>query len=280
MALSSTGIVAGQKIKSAQLLQFYNVLTGIMTDQPITLGNNLTVNLRFAVGGVVYPGTSVALRTVGMTASGGFAQGLFNFSTLVAGANNDALTMSRIDPTFLPGVFTGLTTRGLWINAFSTAAFASAGDTIGIDVGVVTGGGTNAYGIKVGTPTGASNNYGVYSSGIVTVASASATALTVGRLGTTTPALQVDASAATSITGVKITAGAAGGGVAIAAIGETNVILSLNGAGTGAASGVRLGAAGGRVGFYGTTPIALQTGVAVTAAGIHAALVALGLITA
>ena len=34
------------------------------------------------------------------------------------------------------------------------------------------------------------------------------------------------------------------------------------------------------IGFYVTAPIALQTGVAVTAAGIHAALVALGLITA
>lgn len=33
-------------------------------------------------------------------------------------------------------------------------------------------------------------------------------------------------------------------------------------------------------GFYGTTPIAQQTGVAVSAAGIHAALVSLGLITA
>ncbi len=34
------------------------------------------------------------------------------------------------------------------------------------------------------------------------------------------------------------------------------------------------------IGFYTTTPIAKQTGVAVTAAGVHAALVALGLITA
>lgn len=34
------------------------------------------------------------------------------------------------------------------------------------------------------------------------------------------------------------------------------------------------------LGFYGTSPIALQTGVAVDVAGIHAALVALGLITA
>lgn len=34
------------------------------------------------------------------------------------------------------------------------------------------------------------------------------------------------------------------------------------------------------VGFYGSVGVALQTGVAVDAAGIHAALVALGLITA
>lgn len=37
---------------------------------------------------------------------------------------------------------------------------------------------------------------------------------------------------------------------------------------------------GSTVGFYGTAPIAQQTGVAVTAAGIHAACVALGLFTA
>ncbi len=36
---------------------------------------------------------------------------------------------------------------------------------------------------------------------------------------------------------------------------------------------------GSTVGFYGTTPTAQQTGVAVSAAAIHAALVTLGLIT-
>ncbi len=46
------------------------------------------------------------------------------------------------------------------------------------------------------------------------------------------------------------------------------------------AGAVHLGAAAATVGFYGTAPIAKQTGVAVTDAGIHAALVALGLIAA
>ncbi len=40
------------------------------------------------------------------------------------------------------------------------------------------------------------------------------------------------------------------------------------------------GSASETLGFYGITGVALQTGVAVSAAGVHAALVALGLITA
>lgn len=49
----------------------------------------------------------------------------------------------------------------------------------------------------------------------------------------------------------------------------------------GNASGVVVGSKSSEtVGFYGSTGVALQTGVAVSAAGIFAALVALGLITA
>ena len=55
-------------------------------------------------------------------------------------------------------------------------------------------------------------------------------------------------------------------------------IKELGDAGPG---GTRLGkAATELVSFYGATPIVQQTGVAVSAAGIHAALVNLGLITA
>ena len=41
-----------------------------------------------------------------------------------------------------------------------------------------------------------------------------------------------------------------------------------------------VGNATGKIGFYAATPVALQTGVAVSALAIHAALVNLGLITA
>lgn len=69
--------------------------------------------------------------------------------------------------------------------------------------------------------------------GTLTVTSASASALAVGRLGATTPALQVDASAATSVTGLKITAGASGGGLALAVVGATNEALTIDAQGSG-----------------------------------------------
>ena len=46
------------------------------------------------------------------------------------------------------------------------------------------------------------------------------------------------------------------------------------------AGAINLGSGASTIGFYGASPTALQTGVAVSAAGIHAALVNLGLITA
>lgn len=90
-------------------------------------------------------------------------------------------------------------------------------------------------------------------------------------------------------TGVNIGAVGSGGTVIVTA--DTAVLIG----GAGAAD-VNIGSATGNVtiatgtgevqiqgpelGFYGQTPVAQQTGVAVTAGAIHAALVALGLITA
>lgn len=49
--------------------------------------------------------------------------------------------------------------------------------------------------------------------------------------------------------------------------------------GTGTKIGTEGGATGQKLGFFGATPVVQRTGVAVSAAGIHAALVSLGLIT-
>lgn len=57
-------------------------------------------------------------------------------------------------------------------------------------------------------------------------------------------------------------------------------LISPEAAGTGTLRGLQVVASGGRLGFYGSTAVALQTGVAVSAAGVHGALVNLNLITA
>ncbi len=91
----------------------------------------------------------------------------------------------------------------------------------------------------------------------LTVTSASANALAVGRQGTTNPAFQVDASAATSVTGWRVTSNATGGaaGAALTVVSSAtneyghinakgNAILYLNDTGTGTIS---LGAGGGGI---------------------------------
>ncbi len=72
-------------------------------------------------------------------------------------------------------------------------------------------------------------------------------------------------------------------GLNLARAGSPLLLLSTNGTvllAETAAGAVRLGATGDSIGFYGTTPVALQTGVAVTDQGLHDACVALGLFTA
>lgn len=59
------------------------------------------------------------------------------------------------------------------------------------------------------------------------------------------------------------------------------IAMGDNNISAGTATGVKIGTATSqKIGFYNKTPVVQQTGVAVTAAGVHAALVNLGLITA
>ena len=69
---------------------------------------------------------------------------------------------------------------------------------------------------------------------LATITSVSANALTVGRAGTTNPAFNVDASAATSATGLNVAAAAAAGGLAVSVLSsDTNESLTLDAKGSG-----------------------------------------------
>lgn len=69
--------------------------------------------------------------------------------------------------------------------------------------------------------------------GNVVITSASANALTAGLAGSTNPAFNVDASTASSITGLNIKSAATGNGVAVSALGSTNEPLIVNAKGSG-----------------------------------------------
>lgn len=113
----------------------------------------------------------------------------------------------------------------------------------------------------------------IATTGTIVLTSASAAAFAVGRLGATTPAFLVDASTATSITGIQVKSAAAGGGAAIKAIGETNVALTIDGNGSGAigigltsTGAITIGAAGKFVVTQATGAIALAAGASITLA--------------
>jgi hypothetical protein len=109
---------------------------------------------------------------------------------------------------------------------------------------------------------------------------ASTTANEFGHSGTVnTTAEALRAHAVTAYAGATRSAGANSliniGVWAAAGSGQVNYAIKADEGGDCAFAG-----AADKLGFHGTAPIAKQTGVAVTAGGIHAALVALGLIGA
>jgi hypothetical protein len=113
--------------------------------------------------------------------------------------------------------------------------------------------------------------------GATTLTSASATALTVGRLGATTPAFSVDASAAVQVTGLKVVGNAAGAGLAISLVGGNaaeSMTIDAKGTGTltlqGTATGiVIISRAVSAVGVVNTGVNTTSVGASTAAAGTN-----------
>lgn len=117
-----------------------------------------------------------------------------------------------VDTAYAPGVY--FSQGG---NAFGAAGVLGTTDANRLDF--ITGG---VVGMSLAT------------TGAVTVTSADANALAVGPNGTTNPALQVDTSTASAVTGIKITSAAAAGGAKIEATssaGSEDLVLGAKGDG-------------------------------------------------
>jgi len=111
--------------------------------------------------------------------------------------------------------------------------------------------------------------------GATSILSTSASALAAGRLGATTPALQVDASTATCVTGLKVKAAGSGAGLALSTVGGgTNESLTIDakGSGTvtinGTATGIVALPAGSTIGGSAVAALGVVTSNSATALAV------------
>lgn len=144
----------------------------------------------------------------------------------------------------------GISTTG---PATGTAVFTfTSGSFIGLPVNATANAATSVTG-------------NVAATGTLTITSASASAATVGRQGATNPVLQVDASTASVLTGLKIKGAGTGAGVAVSVVesGGTNNNLTIDAMGTGTIT-----IAGTSTGAVTITPATTVTGILTSNGGI------------
>lgn len=181
------------------------------------------------------------------TGSGNFVRA--TSPTLVTPALGTPSSVTLTNATGLPvstgisGLGTGVATA-LGINVGSAGAFVTFNGALGTPSSGTVTNLTGTASININGTVGATTpNTGAFTSlaysTTLTGTSTNANALAVGRQGATNPVLQVDASAATVVTGLKITGAASGGRAAVAAISSaTDEGLDIDAKGTGT---IRLG---------------------------------------
>lgn len=168
----------------------------------------------------------------------------------------DVTAKSGTNPTLDVVVYDGPTENGPWSVLYTFSQLTDAGNVaaaptrspMGYIRAIATVGGTATplftfslvYAAFKGVGnliinTGSQGGAGAFTG--LTVTSADASAFTVGRLGATTPALKVDASTGSSVTGLQIKSAAAASGVALLVISSgTNENLTLDAKGSGTIS--------------------------------------------
>ena len=113
----------------------------------------------------------------------------------------------------------------------------------------------------------------IATTGTITGTSAGASALAVGLAGATNPALQVDASTASSATGLKVKSAAAAGGLAVSVISSganENLTVDAAGSGTITLGGTSTGAIGLSRAVNATVSLAIGGGTAITKIVVYA----------
>lgn len=214
---------------------------------PGVLYNGITSNKNVDFSGATSVALPAGTTIAGTTASGTSTITSTSANALTVGANGATNPVLKVNAN-TASVATGLTIVGAATgNGVALTAIDSGADTAltlnAKGTGTIGIGSVSTGAVTITPATTVTGNLTVGSSAVVITAATGATAITtasanglvVGRLGATTPALQVDASTATSITGLKIKSAAAGNGLALSAVGEAsngNLTIDAQGSGT------------------------------------------------
>ena len=158
---------------------------------------------------------------------------------VVTGTVISSTAFNALTADLATGLSTAITTDGQSATSVRIPFAAGIDSTLTTDAtsiatgSIITAGGVGiAKALWVG---GLANIAGVLTTIAQTITSASANAFAVGRVGTTNPAFNIDASTALSATGVNIKSAAAAGGVAVSVLSSgTNEALTVNAKGSGA----------------------------------------------
>ena len=168
--------------------------------------------------------------------------GTFNINTagqpVVTGTVISSTAFNALTADLGTGLTTAITKDGQTATTARIPFAAGIDSTLTTDAtsiatgSVITAGGVGiAKALWVG---GLANIAGVLTTIAQTITSASANAFAVGRVGTTNPAFNIDASTALSATGVNIKSAAAAGGVAVSVLSSgANEALTVNAKGSG-----------------------------------------------
>ncbi len=196
------------------------------------LNTNKNVDFSGATAVALPAGTTIA----GVTAAGATTITSSSANSLAvgpSGTSNPILNVDSSTGSAVAGInILGATSAGTVAMSVSSSGSnasltvdAKGTGTVGINTTA-----TNSGLVTIGNTTSVA---GATVNGPMTVKSAVALSLAVGRLGATTPAFQVDSSTGTQVTGIKITGGAAAGTVAVAVQGGTNEKLTIDAQGSG-----------------------------------------------
>lgn len=219
-----------------------------------------------------------------LTASGAVTLSPANAAVTISPTGTGTVTISpvgalTINPTAAStmdnvaiGGTTPLAVKATTLTATSTVSLSPASKDVTISPT-----GTGKF-VSAGATAGSIDNVTV---GVTTPLAVKSTTLTATGAVSLSPA-SADVTISPTGTGKFVSNGATAGSIDNVTVGATTPLAGKFTGVTGTSLTVtgNLSADGTKLGFYGTAGITQQTGVAVSAAGIHAACVALGLFTA